>query len=157
MASRQLANALQAHIPRIDGSMPGRLGSLVRATYRRGRAVQLQKKSFESADEVRPMADKGRVEILNIGDGVVGKATFEPGWRWSEHVKPIAGTDSCQAAHLGYVLSGHQKIVMDDGSELDFGPGDVVAIPPGHDGWVVGDEPCVVLDFAGMAHYAKSR
>ena len=119
--------------------------------------MQLQKKSFESADEVRPMAGKGQVEILKIGDGVVGKATFEPGWRWSEHVKPIAGTDSCQAAHLGYVLSGHQKVQMDDGTELDFGPGDVVAIPPGHDGWVVGDEPCVVLEFAGMEHYAEAR
>jgi uncharacterized cupin superfamily protein len=117
--------------------------------------VQLQKKSFESADEVRSMADKGRVEIVRIGDGVVGRATFEPGWRWSEHVKPIAGTDSCRAAHFGYVLSGHQKVVMDDGSELEFGPGDVVAIPPGHDGWVVGNEPCVVLDFAGMEYYAE--
>jgi len=102
------------------------------------------------------MADKGQVEIVKVGDGVVGKATFEPGWRWSEHVKPIAGTESCQAAHLGYVLSGRQTAVMDDGSELDFGPGDVVAIPPGHDAWVVGDEACVVLDFAGMGEYAKA-
>jgi uncharacterized cupin superfamily protein len=119
--------------------------------------VQLQKKSFASPDEVRSMADRGRVELVKIGDGVVGKATFEPGWRWSEHVKPIAGTDSCQAAHLGYVISGHQAVAMDDGTELEFGPGDVVAIPPGHDGWVVGDEPCVLLDFAGMEHYAESR
>jgi uncharacterized cupin superfamily protein len=71
------------------------------------------------------------------------------------HVKPKAGTDSCQAAHLAYILSGRQKVVMDDGSELEFGPGDVVAIPPGHDGFVVGDEPCVFLDFAGMEHYAE--
>jgi uncharacterized cupin superfamily protein len=119
--------------------------------------VQLEKKSFGSPDEVRPMADKGRVELVRVGDGVVGKATFEPGWRWSDHVKPIAGTDSCEAAHLGYVLSGHQTVRMDDGTELEFGPGDVVAIPPGHDGWVVGDEPCVVIDFAGMEHYAESR
>ena len=84
--------------------------------------MQLQKKSFESADEVRPMADKGRVEIVKIGDGVVGKATFEPGWRWSEHVKPIAGTDSCQAAHLGYVLSGYQKVVMDDEASSTLDP-----------------------------------
>ena len=117
--------------------------------------MELEKKRFDSPDEVRPMADKGRVEILNIGDGVVGLATFEPGWRWSEHVKPIAGTDSCQAAHLGYVVSGHQKVRMDDGSELDFEAGDIVAIPPGHDGWVVGDEPCVVVDFGGMTNYAK--
>jgi quercetin dioxygenase-like cupin family protein len=119
--------------------------------------MQLEKKSFGSPDEVRPMADKGRVELVKVGDGVVGKATFEPGWRWSEHVKPIAGTESCQAAHVGYVLSGHQKVLMDDGTELDLGPGDVVAIPPGHDGWVVGNEPSVVLDFAGMEHYAESR
>ena len=101
------------------------------------------------------MSGKGQVEILNIGDGVVGKATFEPGWRWSEHVKPLAGTDSCQAAHLGYVLSGRQKIVMDDGTELEFGPGDVIAIPPGHDGEVIGDEPCIVLDFADKGGFAR--
>jgi len=122
---------------------------------RKENRVRLEKKSFSSPDEVRPMSGMGQVEILNVGDGVVGKATFEPGWRWSQHVKPVAGTDSCQAAHLGYVLSGRQKVIMDDGTELEFGPGDVVAIPPGHDGEVVGDEPCVVLDFAGMEHYAK--
>lgn len=116
---------------------------------------RLERRSFDSPDDIRQMADKGRVEIVRIGDGVVGKATFEPGWRWSEHVRPIAGTDSCQAGHLGYVLSGHQRAVMDDGSELEIGPGDLFAIPPGHDGWVVGDEPCVILDFAGMAQYAK--
>jgi quercetin dioxygenase-like cupin family protein len=116
---------------------------------------RLEKKRFDSADEVRPFAGNGHVDILNIGDGVVGMATFEPGWRWSEHVKPIAGTESCQAAHLGYVISGRQNVVMDDGSELEFGPGDVVAIPPGHDAWVVGDAPCVVVDFAGMGNYAR--
>ena len=119
--------------------------------------MQFEKKTFGSPDEVRPMSDKGQVEIVKLGDGVVGKATFEPGWRWSEHVKPIAGTDSCQAAHLGYVISGRQKCVMEDGSELEYGPGDVVAIPPGHDAWVIGDEPCVLLDFAGMEHYAEQR
>jgi quercetin dioxygenase-like cupin family protein len=118
--------------------------------------MQLEKKSFRTPDEVRPMADKGHVELLKIGAGVVGKVTFEAGWRWSEHVKPIAGTDSCQVPHLVYILSGHQKVVMDDGTELDVGPGDVVAIPPGHDGWVIGAEPCVALDFAGMEHYAES-
>jgi len=116
----------------------------------------LQRKSFGAPDEVRPMADKGRVEIVKVGGGVVGKAIFEPGWRWSEHVKPIAGTASCQARHLGYVLSGRQVIVMDDGSRSEVGQGDVVDIPPGHDAWVVGDEPCVVLDFAGMERYAKA-
>src|SRR5438270_13796123 len=118
--------------------------------------MQLAKKSFSSPDEVRPMSGKGQVEILKIGDGVVGKATFEPGWRWSEHVKPIAGTDSCEAPHVGYVVSGRQRVVMDDGSELEYAAGDVVAVPPGHDAYVVGDEACVVLDFAGMEHYAQA-
>ena len=115
----------------------------------------LERKRFDNPDETRPFRDKGHVDIVNIGDGVVGMATFESGWKWSDHVKPIAGTDSCQAPHAGYVLSGHQVIRMDDGTELEIGPGDVVSIPPGHDGWVIGDEPCVVLDFAGMANYAK--
>jgi quercetin dioxygenase-like cupin family protein len=117
--------------------------------------MPLEKKNFASPDEVRPMAGKGQIEIVKLGDGVVGKATFEPGWRWSTHVKPIAGTESCQATHLGYVISGHQKVALDNGSELELGPGDVFAIPPGHDGWVVGDEPLVMVDFAGMEHFAK--
>ena len=101
------------------------------------------------------MSGMGEVEIVKVGDGVVGRATFQPGWRWSEHVKPIAGTDSCQAAHFGYVVSGRQRAIMDDGTELEFAAGDVVTIPPGHDAVVVGDEPCVVIDFAGMEHYAE--
>jgi quercetin dioxygenase-like cupin family protein len=117
---------------------------------------RLERRRFDSPDEVRAMSGKGSVEIVRIGGGVVGRVTFEPGWRWSDHVKPIAGTDSCQAAHLGYVISGRQGVRMDDGTELEFGPGDVIAIPPGHDGWVIGDEPCVLLDFAGMAHYAEA-
>ncbi len=117
--------------------------------------ASVERKRFDSPDETRAFADKGHVELVNIGGGVVGRAVFEPGWRWSEHVKPIAGTDSCQAAHVGYVVSGQQVVRMDDGTELEFSAGDVVAIPPGHDGWVVGNEPCVVIDFAGMADYAK--
>lgn len=112
-------------------------------------------KSFDTPDETRPMQDKGQIEILDIGGGVVGRATFEPGWKWSLHVAPIAGTESCQAAHLGYVVSGRSAVRMDDGSEIEVGPGEVVAIPPGHDGWTVGDEPFVFVDFAGMANYAK--
>lgn len=82
----------------------------------------VERKSFGAPDEVRPMADKGRVEIVKMTGGVVGKATFEPGWRWSEHVKPITGTASCQAHHLGYVLSGRQVIEIDDGSKSELGP-----------------------------------
>jgi quercetin dioxygenase-like cupin family protein len=117
--------------------------------------AELERKRFDDSDETRLFQDKGHVKIVNIGDGVVGLATFEPGWKWSDHVKPIAGTDSCQAPHVGYVLSGHQVIAMDDGTQLEIGPGDVVSIPAGHDGWTIGDEPCVVIDFAGMANYAK--
>ncbi len=114
------------------------------------------RKSFDSPEETRPFEDNtGHVELVSLEGGVVGRATFMPGWRWSEHVKPIAKTDSCQAAHVGYVLSGRQVLLMDDGAELEIGPGDVFSIPPGHDGWTIGDEPCIVLDFAGMADYAK--
>ena len=115
----------------------------------------VERKRFDHPDDTRLFQDKGHVELVNIGDGVVGRATFQPGWKWSEHVKPIAGTDSCLAADLGYVISGQQVILMDDGTELEIGPGDIVSIPAGHDGWTIGDEPCVVLDFAGMADYAK--
>jgi len=116
----------------------------------------LTRKNFDSPDETRPFEDgMGKLEVINTESGVVGRATFLPGWKWSEHVKPIAGTASCQSHHVGYVLSGRQVIEMDDGARIELGPGDVVDIPPGHDGWVVGDEPCVVLDFAGMAQYAK--
>jgi quercetin dioxygenase-like cupin family protein len=115
----------------------------------------VERKSFDKPDETRKFQAKGQVELINVGGGVVGRATFEPGWRWSEHVAPIAGTSSCQAAHLGYVISGRQAVRMDDGTELEFGAGDIVSIPAGHDGWTIGDEPCVVLDFAGMADYAR--
>ena len=116
----------------------------------------MQKMSLDAPEEVRPFADgKGRLELVNLEGGPVGRATFEPGWRWSEHVKPIAGTDSCQAPHLGYYVSGRMRVVMDDGQEEEFGPGDFAVIPPGHDAWIVGDEPCVVIDWQGFADYAK--
>jgi len=112
-------------------------------------------KNFESPDEVRPFEGKGQAEVLNIGGKTVGRATFEPGWKWSENVKPIAGTDSCEVSHLGYVISGRMRVYMDDGSEAEVGAGDVMAIPPGHDAEVVGDEPCVSLDFGEFGDYAK--
>ena len=112
--------------------------------------------SLDSPEETRAFKDgKGRLELVNLDKGPVGRATFEPGWKWSEHVKPIAGTDSCQGAHLGYYVSGRMKVVMDDGEEAEFGPGDFAIIPPGHDAWIVGDEPCVVIDWQGFADYAK--
>ena len=117
----------------------------------------LEIKTFDSPDETRPFADKGKADVIALGAGPALKGVFEPGWRWSEHVKPIAETDSCQAAHLGYVLSGRMHIVMDDGTEGECGPGDVVSIAPGHDAWTVGDEPCVLVDFGQIEHYAKPR
>jgi quercetin dioxygenase-like cupin family protein len=116
----------------------------------------LTRRSFDTPDETRPFEeDKGKVEVINTDRGVVGRGTFEPGWRWSTHVKPIAGTDSCQAAHTGYVVSGRMKIVMDDGEELELGPGDFADIAPGHDAWIIGEETCEFIDWQGFADYAK--
>jgi quercetin dioxygenase-like cupin family protein len=118
----------------------------------------LERKSLDSPEEIRPFNDaKGQLELVTVTGGPVGRATFEPGWKWSEHVKPIAGTDSCQAAHVGYYVSGRMAVRMDDGEELEYGPGDVAVIPPGHDAWIVGDEPCVVIDWQGFGDYAKAR
>jgi len=114
----------------------------------------MEKKSFDSPEETRSV-DKGSVEILNLGGTQVMRATFQPGWKWSECVRPVAGTDSCEVAHLVYVNSGRMAVRMDDGSEVEIGPGDVAQIPPGHDAWIVGDEPCVVIDWQGFTDYAK--
>jgi quercetin dioxygenase-like cupin family protein len=112
--------------------------------------------SLDAPEEVRPFArDSGQLELVNLAAGPVGRATFKPGWRWSDHVKPIAGTDSCQAAHTCYFVSGRMKVVMDDGEEVEFGPGDFAVMPPGHDAWIVGDDDCVVVDWQGFADYAK--
>ena len=107
-------------------------------------------------DEVREFP-KGKLEMSTVGKTMVGRATFQPGWRWSESVKPIAGTDSCQVPHNGYVVAGRLGIKMDDGTEFDCKPGDVSLLPSGHDAWVVGDEPAVVVDFQGMLDYARAR
>ena len=112
-------------------------------------------RSFDSPDETRPFEGKGEAKVVKVGGQSVLKGVFEPGWRWSENVKPIAGTDSCQAPHMLYCESGRMKVRMDDGSESEIGPGDVATIAPGHDAWIVGDEPCVVIDWQGVADYAK--
>ena len=118
--------------------------------------TQAEQKTFGTPDETRSF-EKGKLDLLNIGGGVVGRLTLEPGWRWSEHVKPIAQTASCQVAHTGYIVSGRLHVRMDDGTEVEMGPGEASITPPGHDAWVVGDEPVVFLDFAGAATYAKPR
>jgi hypothetical protein len=116
---------------------------------------QTQHKSFEDPSEVREFPN-GHAEIVSIGGGEVGRLVFEPGWRWSNDLKPIAGTDSCQAPHFQYHVSGQLAIRMDDGTELIAKPGDVTSLPSGHDAWVVGDEPVVVVDWYGASNYAKA-
>ena len=114
------------------------------------------RKSLNQPEETRPFEDgKGKLELVDVEAGAVGRATFEPGWQWSKHVKPIAKTESCQFSHTGYVVSGRMKVVMDDGEENEFGADDIMVIPPGHDAWIVGDEACVVIDWQGMNDYAK--
>jgi hypothetical protein len=105
-------------------------------------------KGFDAPDEVRTF-DKARLELVNIGGGQVGRITVEPGWRWTTHMKEVAGTELCEAPHFQYVVQGVVHVVMADGTELDIGPGEVSVLPPGHDAWVVGDEPAVAIDWAG--------
>jgi len=115
---------------------------------------KMEVKSLNSPDEVRKF-EKGKVELINIGGATIGRAVFEPGWRWSTSVKPVVNTKSCEAPHFQYHVSGRLKIVMDDGTERECKAGDVSLLPSGHDAWVVGDEPVVVVDFQGMVDYAK--
>ncbi|WP_413294020.1 cupin domain-containing protein [Bdellovibrio sp. HCB185ZH] len=111
---------------------------------------------FSETKEVREFP-LGRLELLDFNGAVVGRATLQPGWKWSESVKPIAQTDSCQAPHFQYHVAGILRIKMDDGKEIECGPGEVSLIPPGHDAWVVGNEPVVLIDFQGMVDYAKQE
>ena len=111
-------------------------------------------KSFGLPDEVREFPH-GRLELLDVGGTIVGRAVLEPGWRWSTSVQPIAGTKSCEAPHFQYHVSGVLRVKMDDGSEFDCKPGELSRIPPGHDAWVVGDESVVIVDFQGMVNWAK--
>jgi hypothetical protein len=114
----------------------------------------LCKKSLSQPDEQRSF-EKGHVELASLGGATFGRATLQPGWKWSTCVKPLVKTKSCEAPHLQYHVSGRLHVVMDDGTESEFGPGDVGFIPPGHDAWVVGNEPAVIIDISGMADYAK--
>ena len=111
---------------------------------------------FSSPDEVRSPDPHVTVDVVKIAGGEVGRYTFQPGWRWSEHIKPVVGGDSCQTDHVGYVVSGTLAAQSDDGSTGEATAGCVYRIGPGHDGWVVGDEPVVVVEFQGAATYAKA-
>lgn len=113
-------------------------------------------KNFNKSDETREFP-LGKLEMLNIGGAEIGKAVLMPGWKWSESVKPIAQTKSCEAPHFQYHIAGTLRVRMDDGTEYDCGPGDISVLPPGHDAWVIGDEPVILVDFHGMSEYAKSK
>ncbi|HEY0506824.1 MAG TPA: cupin domain-containing protein [Blastococcus sp.] len=110
--------------------------------------------SFDKPDEVREFPH-GRVEIVTVGGAEIGRLILEPGWRWSNDVKPIAGTGLCEAPHMQYHVSGRVHVLMADGTEFEAGPGDVTSLPQGHDAWVVGDEPVVVVDWYGASNYAR--
>lgn len=116
---------------------------------------QAECRDFRQPDDVREFP-RGRLELVRIGGATVGRAVFQPGWQWSTSVQPIARTRSCEAPHLQYHVSGVLRIRMDDGTEFDCRAGDVSSLPPGHDAWVVGDEPAVVVDFQGMIDYARA-
>ena len=112
-------------------------------------------KRFDNADETR-LFDKGRFEIVHVGGMTIGRATYEPGWKWSVHVSPIAGTPLCEVEHVGLVISGRAVAAMSDGRVIELTPGNLFYIPPDpHDSWVVGDEPYVSLHFLGAEHYSK--
>jgi quercetin dioxygenase-like cupin family protein len=110
----------------------------------------LEIKSLDEPEQVIASVDKGKSHVVRLGTGTVRKGFLEPGWRWSEHAAPLAGTRTCLAPHVGYVLSGRLKLRMDDGTEGEVGPGEAYVAGPGHDAWVIGDETCVTLDFVGL-------
>ena len=117
--------------------------------------LRLCKKNLDSPDNVRG-CDHGRMESVHFGDTTLTRVTLQPGWKWSEHVRPMVHTDTCQAQHIQYVISGRLRVRMDDGEQLDLAPGDFVIISPGHDAWVIGDEPFVAVDFSpDMKTYAQ--
>ena len=103
-----------------------------------------EQKTFATPDETRTF-EHGKVDLLNIGGSAIGRLTLKPGWRWSQHVKPVAGTEWCEAPHFQYHVSGRVHVQMADGSEFDVGPGEVTALPSGHDAWVVGNEPVMLV------------
>src|SRR3712207_4959819 len=131
-----------------------------RGVRKGGRAIMaaqsLQQKNLDSPDETRTF-ENGKTQVVKLGDFTASRLVLEPGWRWSENVKPIAGTDSCQVLHTGYHVSGRLHVRLDDGTEKEYGPGGAYVIPPGHDAWVVGDEPVVSVDMSSVTaeRYAK--
>jgi hypothetical protein len=116
----------------------------------------VEHEAFAAPTEVREFPH-GKAEILQVGEATIGRLTLEPGWRWSNDVKPIAGTESCEAPHFQYHVAGTLGVRMDDGTEMMAGPGDITSLPEGHDAWVVGDETVVVVDWYGATDWAKAH
>jgi hypothetical protein len=115
----------------------------------------MELKNFNNADEVRNLP-KTTIEVVNFGDVTLMRATFQPGWKWSECVKPTVGTNSCQAPHINYIISGCMMVEMDNGTKKEMKQGDVAIIPPGHDAWIIGNEPCIAIDFSAGKIYGKA-
>jgi Cupin domain len=116
--------------------------------------ASLEKRNIDSPDETRPFRAHGYADVVTIGTFTLGRVTYEPGWKWSEDLKPLVGTDSCQVRHTGICLSGTMTVRAEDGTQVTYGPGDVFVIEPGHDAWVDGADPCVFLD-TGMPPVAE--
>ena len=116
----------------------------------------VQRLDFDSPDETRS-PDKTRVDVVRLGETTAARMTFEPGWKWSECVKPVAGTDSCQVRHVGIAQSGRMVVRHEDGTEVEVGPGDAYAIEPGHDAWVVGEEGFVGFEFESRSAEEYAR
>jgi hypothetical protein len=115
----------------------------------------IESKTFDKPDESR-QPDKTRVDVVKLGDAEAARITFQPGWRWSDCIRPVVGTDSCQAEHIGYLEAGTMTVAHDDGTEETLHAGNVYRITPGHDAWVVGDEAVVGYEFKSAATYAKA-
>jgi quercetin dioxygenase-like cupin family protein len=122
----------------------------------RALATDVILKRFEHPDEVRTF-EKGKFELVHLGGMTIGRATYEPGWKWSEHVGKVIGARSCVVEHVGMVVAGRATAAMDDGRVIEMHAGDLFYIPPGHDSWVVGDEPYVSLHFMGAGDYARNK
>lgn len=119
-------------------------------------ASKLVRKSLDSPDEIIS-SEKEKIELVNLNGFSIARVTLEPGWSWEKYVKPIEKTGSCQVAHTSLILSGRARTIMDDGTVVDSGPGDIGIVPPGHNTLVLGDEPCIIIDFSGIEEYVKGR
>jgi hypothetical protein len=116
----------------------------------------IEVKSFDSPDETREFHAHGHAEVVQMHGQTVLRSVFEPGWHWKDDIAPIAGTDTCQTHHFGYMVSGRMVVKMNDGTEIECTPGQLIEIEPGHDAWVVGDETCVFIDFGDVSRYAAA-